>query len=120
VQLVWERHYSNASLPSASKRKGSFWWRDILSWHDSFKGMASVNIFDGATCLVWEDLWFNKVPKLNYPQLHSFAKRTDISIKDALAAEGPADLLHLPISSIALHQLLELASDLDSLPSSHE
>ena len=56
VNLVWEKHYRNGKLLSHIK-KGSFWWRDILKLLDAFKGMAMVNIQNGASCLFWFDLW---------------------------------------------------------------
>ena len=43
VHLVWEKYYSNGSLPS-SQKKGSFWWRDIIKLLDAYKGLACVNI----------------------------------------------------------------------------
>ena len=94
VNSIWERHYSSGALPTSSNRVGSFWWKDILKLLDSFKGLAMVNVFDGRTCLFWNDLWFNKVPRLHYPQLFSFAQL-------ALNAEALEDFLHLPLSPVA-------------------
>ena len=51
VNLIWERHYSSGDLPSKEKKLGSFWWRDILKFLDSFKGIAMVNIRDAKTYL---------------------------------------------------------------------
>jgi hypothetical protein len=50
VHLIWEKYYGNGTLPSCHK-KGSFWWRDVLKLLDAFKGMALVNVQDGASCL---------------------------------------------------------------------
>jgi hypothetical protein len=55
VQLIWERHYTNGKLPNHT-RKGSFWWRDILSLLDSYKGISSPLIQSGSTVLLWYDL----------------------------------------------------------------
>jgi hypothetical protein len=54
VHLVWEKRYANGRLPNHVK-KGSFWWRDILKLLDKFKGMASVSVYNGVSCLFWED-----------------------------------------------------------------
>jgi len=78
VHLIWESHYSN----------GSFWWTDNLKLLNSFKDLAMANVFDGASCLFLDDLWLNKVPKLHYPKLFSFAKFIEISIKTARNVEG--------------------------------
>jgi len=51
VYLVWEKYYSNDRLPNHI-RKGSFWWRDLLKVLDKFKGMASVNVASGNSCLL--------------------------------------------------------------------
>jgi hypothetical protein len=118
VHLIWKRHYSNGALPSFSCRQGSFWWKDNLKLLDSFKGLAMANVFDGASCLFWDDLWLNKVPRLHYPQLFSFAKSTEISLSAARNAEGPEVLFHLALSPLAAQQLLELAQDLNALPDS--
>ena len=114
VHLIWEKHYNAEQLPD-SRRKGSFWWKDINKLLLSYKGLAMVHIYDGATCLFWEDLWNNRVPAQQFLELFSFAKKKNISIKTARNANGPEALLHLPISDIPLQQLLILANDLNNL-----
>ena len=109
VHLIWEFYYNDRSLSSSSKKNGSFWWKDNLKLLDSFKGMAMTNVSDGATCMFWEDLWNFRVPRLHYPMLFSFARDPHISLKAAREAAGPDHLLHLPISSEALHQLTDQA-----------
>jgi hypothetical protein len=66
VHLAWKKHYQNGSLPS-SKKKDSFLWKDILKLLGSFKGMAMVNLQDGATCLLWDNLWHNMVSQQVFP-----------------------------------------------------
>lgn len=92
-------------------------WLDLV---DSYKGLATTTMLDDVSCLLWEDLWLNKVPKHHYPQLFSFAKAAGISISAAKIAERPADLFHLPLPTLAAQQLLNLALDLNSLPDSLE
>ena len=120
VNLIRERHYNNGSLPSVSQRHGSFWWSDILKLLDSFKGMAMVNVLSGKTCLFWDDLWLNRVPKHHYPHLYSFAKAVDISLFGALQVSGPDELFNLPLSQVAASQLVELAGNLNSLTLSED
>ena len=79
-----------------------------------------VNILNGASCLFWDDLWLGCVPRLAYPEHYSFAKRHNISVQKAREVAGPHELLQLPISNIAYHQLLELVQSLDSLPHTQE
>ena len=120
VNLIWERHYSNGTLLSSSRRQGSFWWRDITKLLDSFKGLAMANVFDIVTCLFWDDLWLNKVPKIHYPQLYSFSKTKQISISMARNAMGPEALFNLPLSQETVIQLLGLAKNLNALPLSED
>ena len=101
VQLVWEKHYRNGTLPG-SRKKGSFWWRDILHLLDSFKGLAMVNVKDGISCLFWDDLWMNRVPKQIYPGLYSFAKMKASLFVEPLRFKGlppcftcPCPILHI-------------------------
>jgi len=120
VKLVWERHYSSGELPSINKKVGLFWWKDILKQLDSFKGLAMVHIYDGKSCLFWEDLWLNKVPRIHYPQLLSFAKNKAISLHEAQNADDNEELLHLPLSPLAADQLIELAQNLITLPATDD
>jgi hypothetical protein len=75
VELIWDKHYTNGKLPDIRMPKGSFWWRDVLKLLHKFKGMASVTIFSGQSCLLWDDLWNGGVRKLLSLELHSFAKK---------------------------------------------
>jgi len=120
VQLVWELYYSNGTLPSITRKKGSFWWRDILKLLDSFKGLAMVHIRDGASCLLWDDLWLNRVPSQRFPELFSFAKKIHISVLSTVSADGSASIFHLPISNQAFQQLITLAEDLNSVQDTDE
>jgi len=51
------------------QKKSSFWWRDILKLLGKYKGMAQVNISNGTTCLLWNDLWEGELGK--YPVRNS-------------------------------------------------
>ena len=73
LHKFYNRHHSNGELPSATKRVGSFWWKDILKLLDSFKGLAMVNVHDGKSYLFW--LCLNKVPRIHYPKLFSFCQK---------------------------------------------
>ena len=119
VNLVWELYYSNGSLPS-TRKKGSFWWSDILKLLDSYKGMAMVTIRDGVSCLFWDDMWLHRIPRQAFPELFSFARNPHISVSSVLDAGGPASLFHLPISQEAFQQLHQLAEDLNGLQETND
>lgn len=40
---------------------------DILKLLDKFKGMASVSVADGASCLLWDDYWSGQPQKAGIP-----------------------------------------------------
>ena len=57
--------------------------------------------FIGYTCSLWEDLWAGKVPKLVFPELFSFAKQKNISLRNAAEISSLKTLFHLPLSELA-------------------
>lgn len=82
VHLAWEKHYSNGRIPNQVK-KGSFWWRDVLKLLDKFKGISVVNINDGRTCSLWEDIW-NNIFQLKLIPIYFFSqKKPFISVQHA-------------------------------------
>lgn len=103
VHLVWEKYYANGKLPNHTK-KGSFWWKDVLKLLDKFKGMASVSVADGVSCLFWEDCWSGQPLKLEFPELFSFVKKPSISLKDASLVAPAYNLFNLPLSVEAFEQ----------------
>lgn len=72
---------------------------------DKFKGMASVMVADGALCLFWEDCWSGRPLKLEFPELFSFAKKANVSLKNVHIANHFSSLFHLPLSVEAFGQL---------------
>jgi hypothetical protein len=105
VELIWDKHYRNAKLPSSSTPKGSFWWRDALKLLDKYKGLASVSIANGQTCLLWDDLWNGQVSKIKFPELYSFAKNKSINLNTTQNAPVLHDFFNLPVSVEAYARL---------------
>ena len=61
--------------------------------------------------LLWKDQLQNDTHNTLqgiFPQLHSFAKHTDISVRKAAISAGTRDLFHTPLSDIAMQQHDEL------------
>lgn len=77
--------------------------------------MASVTIFNGQSCLLWDDLWDGQVRRLLFPELHSFAKNNAISLSCALSADSLLDLFSLPLSVEAHSQFHILLSELANI-----
>ena len=57
VNLIWQAYYNNtSSTPHATTPRGSLWWRDCLALTDLYRGIASCNIGNGKTNLLWKDV----------------------------------------------------------------
>ena len=90
-------------------------WKDNIKLLDKFKGIATVNLVDERTCLLWCDIWEGQVCAQAYPELFSFAKLENLSVQKALSTTSIVQLFHLPLSSEAYSQLLLLCGKLDGL-----
>ena len=113
VHLVWEKYYNNGKLPNHTK-KGSFWWKDILKDLDKCKGMATISIQSGESCLLWDDLWLGQVPKFAYPELYSFTKKPNWTVAIAKNSEPLIESFHLPLSMEAYQQFFQLEDTLNN------
>lgn len=107
VSLIWEKYYSNGSLPG-TRKVGSFWWRDIIKLLYKFKGMASVMVGDGKSCLFWEDMWGDEVISQKFPELHSFARNKNVTHATAQSHQPFHSMFHLPLSQQAYSQMIAL------------
>lgn len=94
-------------------KKGSFWWWDIVKLLDKFKAMAKVEIGDGASCLLWDDLWSSAPLSQKFPQLHSFARNRQIGFATGRSETSLHTLFHLPLSPQAHDQLNQMQELLD-------
>lgn len=107
LHLIWDNYYSNGRLLGFSQR-GSFWWKDIVKLLNQDKGLASVTPSDSKTVLLWDDLWLGLVPKLEFPELYSFAKDKTSTLLHASDTQDMFRLFHLPLSTEAYAQLASL------------
>jgi hypothetical protein len=115
VNLIWSQYYSSGRVPGTSKR-GSFWWRSILTLLISYKRIANTHFGTGETILFWQDLWNDHVMKVSFPHLHSFAKSDNITVSDVLQLEFFHEHFNLPLSEIAFEQFYEVSMILQTLP----
>jgi hypothetical protein len=73
VMLIWFRYYPNG-VPQSKKPCGSFWWRDVASYFDLFRGITSYSVNAGDTVLLWKDIWAGETPLHDQlPHLFSFS-----------------------------------------------
>jgi hypothetical protein len=114
VHLVWNNYYANGRM-SGQQRKGSFWWRDIVKLIPRFKPMTSVHVHDGSSVLLWQDIWNGHSLQQEFPELFSFSRNTNITIKAAISNGQLEGCFHLPLSLEAHHQFLVLQSLVEDL-----
>jgi hypothetical protein len=56
VSLIWNTYCSEGEVPHAGKDKGSFWWKDLLKFCDTYRGIAKCTVGDGTIVLFWLDI----------------------------------------------------------------
>jgi len=116
IQLIWNTLFSNNRLPNSESRpKGSFWWRDSLKLLSQFKDIAVISVGDGATCLLWHDQWDGASLSLRFLELYSLCRNRFITLKTAILLPQPQSMFHLPLSTEAYEQFVQLVAILRSL-----
>jgi hypothetical protein len=121
VRLIWDRHYSVGKLPRISNNvKSSFWWKDILKILVDFKSLTMVNVSDGASSLFWLDLWDGHFLQQAFPELASYSKNVNISVKDMKSVGTPVSHFHLPLSTEAYDQFVQLTAIIQNLQLSQQ
>jgi hypothetical protein len=107
VNLIWNSYYASGAVPG-QRLVGSFWWRAHLKLLDSYKALARCNIGDGKSVFFWGDLWNDQCLHQKFPHLITFAKKTNISVNEAVLTEYTEDLFNLPLSQEAFEEFNDL------------
>lgn len=115
VMLIWHKYYDDTP-PHAKPRCGSFWWRDIFSLMDIYRGITSCVPGAGDTILLWKDQWENDgLMQDQHKRLFSFAINEDISLAQYMNDPDPRKNFHLPLSLEAREELQTLNNSLEGL-----
>jgi hypothetical protein len=109
-----ENYYINGKLPD-HRAKGSFWWRALLKLLDKFKGITMVQVQDGSSVLMWQDLWNCKVRMMESLELYSFTIKSNISLSEANGMVDFHEIFQLPLSQEAFQQYRDLITELENL-----
>jgi hypothetical protein len=97
------------SLPHTNVKKGSFWWRDVLSLLNIYRSITSVQIGNGNSVLFWKDFWHNGLIMCDvFPRLFSYVLNEDLSVKDFLGSGELGLVFSLPLSVEAFEELQQL------------
>ena len=123
VQLIWSTYYQD-SVPHATDRCGSFWWKSIMKLSPIYRGISSCIIGQGSSALFWKDDWGNNILEEKYPCLFSYVLKEDISVSEFCNTTEASDKFHLPLSPEALQEWqhiqqsitnnLQLSDEIDS------
>jgi hypothetical protein len=54
-----------------------------------------LSIANGSSCLLWDDLWAGKVPRLDFPKLFCFAKKPSLSLSVARSKTNVGSLFNI-------------------------
>jgi hypothetical protein len=106
TNFLTSKYYANGSVPS-NRRKGSFWWRDLLKLLDKYKGIFQVHLGSGDTILFWKDMWNGQLLNQSFPHLYYFAENA--TVKAILSSPNLHDNLHQPLSKEAYEEFCDLS-----------
>ena len=107
MHLIWESYYNNGQL-LGDNLVGSFWWKSNLALIDQYKALAKCNIGDGKSALFWDDVLHDSVLKHKFYHLYTFARDTAINVNQVIQTEYLQDLFHLPLTTQAYEEFLEM------------
>jgi hypothetical protein len=74
--------------------------------------MSRVEVNNGKSCMLWEDLWGTEPIIHKFPELHSFVKKQHISFAEGAIVTPFHRFFHLPISQQAHIQMLQLQAEI--------
>ena len=109
VKLIWDSYYVD-KIPHASDPCGSFWWRDLMSMYDIYRGITKAKVFAGDTILFWKDSWNTDTLQDRYPRAFSFARNPDVSVRHLLSSERLGEVFHLPLTVEAKKEVIQIQS----------
>jgi hypothetical protein len=98
VQLVWSL-YTPGKAPHSQSKRGLFWWRDVFSLVDTYRGMSSCHIGCGDTVLFWKDNWHDTGLLCDvFPRLYSYCLDEDATVYQVRNTDDLFSLFALPLS----------------------
>ena len=118
VYFIWESYYPQGVL--TQRPQGYFWWKNILKLLPQYKKVATGSFGLGNTITLWDDNWGVGILKDKFPQLFSFSSKHNLTIQDYLQADNALDNFHIPLSTEAHQQFLQLQKMLQTAGSGHQ
>jgi hypothetical protein len=66
--------------------------------------VATVNVQNGKSCILWFDNWNDQLLKTALPELYSFAKNQNLTVAKWFSQQQALALFNLPLSAEAFQQ----------------
>jgi hypothetical protein len=79
-----------------------------------------VQIGDGSTISLWNDLWNAKVRIIESPELYSITINKATSVKQAKDLKNLHDIFQLPMTNEAFQQYVSMLTKIDNLDENTE
>ena len=76
----------------------------------SYSEICSIQVKEGGTALFWSDTWSEKVLKLKFPRLFSFALDKLQSVAEFMSTPNHLQCFYLPLSIEANDEYIQLQS----------
>lgn len=109
VKLVWDNYYHTIL---GQRKRGSFWWRDIIKLLDQYKGIALPHPKNGKSIIFLEDMWSGMVLKQSNLDLYSFTTNKNVSLFTIKTWNNMQPILQTPLSLIAFEQFQTLEGEI--------
>lgn len=97
VRLVGDTYYST-SIPHATVRCGSFWWKHICKLMPVFGGVSLCVVGNGIDIAMWHDKWNGDPFSTRFPCLFSYVREEDRSVASFFSSSNLVNIFHLPLS----------------------
>lgn len=97
--------YYTMKPPHSVLNKGSFWWKDIVSLADVFRGIAQSTVRAGTSVLFWGDLFNGELRCNRFPNLYLAALNKEESVKQ-IRSRPLEDAVMLPLNAQAYGEFL--------------
>lgn len=94
--------------------KSSFWWKDVISLGDIFKGIAQSTVRTWTLVFFWEDLWNEKLRCNKFPILYIVGSDKLEFVKQ-ICSKPLEDAFLLPLNADTYEEFLILQSELEQI-----
>lgn len=96
VYLIWDNCYPYGCCKQMLRNVPL--WKSTIKLVGIYKDIASAQVGNGSTILLWEDLWVGTILQHAYPKLYSFTKDRRQTLQSAAHMDNLYYAFNLPLS----------------------